>query len=297
MRLLDLLGQFRTDANDVGIPPMWGDLDVMAWLAEAEEEACIRARLLFDDATTDLCEIAVTNAGREYAIDPLITEIVYAKLTDAYGMDYPLDLVKRTWLDVQNPDWRQEATRRPASIMHLSKRVAFEVMPDADYTLSLEIYRKPMESLALRNDVTFQDAGDTVTHTAHGHTNGEAVMFAAVNITTGIAAETLYYIRDVAADTYKLCAVPGGAVLPLTTDGNGQVIYLDNEPEIEEAHHRHLVQWALHRAFNIPDADSYDKARASEHMAAFVAQFGEHPGADMRRQQNARAPRAQPTWC
>ena len=297
MTLLDLLAQFRSDAKDTVATYLFGDLEVIGWLGEAEEEACIRARLLFDDATAALCEIAVTAGTREYAIDPRITEIVTAWLTDAYSMEYDLDIVMRTWLDRQDPDWRKDAARRPEALMHLSKRIAFEVDPDADYTLTQEVYRKPLVSLSVRQSVTLQDTGDTVTHTAHGHLDGEAVLFAAIDQTTGIETEAVYYLRDVEADTYKLAASPGGAALVLTTDGTGSVVYLDAEPEIEDAHHRHLVDWAMYRAFGIPDADTYDKTLSGEAMGRFEAHFGPHPGADMRRTHNARKPRARPVWC
>ena len=50
MTLLEL-PQFRSDAKDTVATYLFGDLEVIGWLGEAEEEACIRARLLFDDAT------------------------------------------------------------------------------------------------------------------------------------------------------------------------------------------------------------------------------------------------------
>lgn len=297
MTLHELLSQFRTDAKDAVEPVMFDTMDVFGWLREAEEEACIRARLLFDDATTDICEISVTASTREYPIDPRITEIVTAYLTDEFGMEYDLDVVMRTWLDRHDHNWRKDMARQPDALMHLSKRIALNAEPAVDYTLSLEVYRKPLVALAARHDVTFTDAGDLVGHTAHGHVDGEAVMFTTVNLTTGIATGTVYYIRDAATDDYALCAVPGGPALALTTNGTGQVIYLDASSEIEDVHHRHLVDWALYRAFGIPDADTYDKTLSGEAMARFEAHFGPHPGADMRRTHNARKPRASPVWC
>lgn len=56
-----------------------------------------------------------------------------------------------------------------------------------------------------------------------------------------------------------------------------------DEPEIHRANHVHLIEWALHRGFSIPDAETKDDARASEHEAKFTAHFGPMPDADMRR--------------
>ncbi|MNV63001.1 hypothetical protein D3C71_1555760 [compost metagenome] len=56
-----------------------------------------------------------------------------------------------------------------------------------------------------------------------------------------------------------------------------------DEPEIHKGHHRHLVDWALHRAFSVPDADTFDPKRAGDAEAAFAAYFGLPPDSDMRR--------------
>lgn len=54
-------------------------------------------------------------------------------------------------------------------------------------------------------------------------------------------------------------------------------------PEIHTAHHEHLIQWALHRAFGIPDSEVYDPVRAEKAERAFTAYFGPLPDSDMRR--------------
>ena len=57
----------------------------------------------------------------------------------------------------------------------------------------------------------------------------------------------------------------------------------NDKPEIHEAHHRHLVHWALHRAFSKPDSEAIDKDRAALAEAAFTDYFGPRPDADLRR--------------
>ena len=54
-------------------------------------------------------------------------------------------------------------------------------------------------------------------------------------------------------------------------------------PEINAAHHRHLVDWALYRAFSQPDAETLDKGRADLAEARFADYFGIKPDADLRR--------------
>lgn len=57
----------------------------------------------------------------------------------------------------------------------------------------------------------------------------------------------------------------------------------NDKPEINSAHHHHLVHWVLHRAFSMPDADAFDANRAAVAEAAFTDYFGERPDSDMRR--------------
>lgn len=56
-----------------------------------------------------------------------------------------------------------------------------------------------------------------------------------------------------------------------------------DKPEIHAAHHEHLIQWALHRAFSIPDTEAFDPARAASAEAAFTRYFGLLPDSDLRR--------------
>ena len=54
-------------------------------------------------------------------------------------------------------------------------------------------------------------------------------------------------------------------------------------PEIGSIHHRHLVQWALHKHFARPDADVHDTGRSDKALAEFTRVFGLRPDADYRR--------------
>lgn len=57
----------------------------------------------------------------------------------------------------------------------------------------------------------------------------------------------------------------------------------DDSPEINESHHVHLIDWALHKAFLIPDADGFDPTKAAEREDKFTRYFGPLPDSDMRR--------------
>ncbi|MFG5779871.1 hypothetical protein ACFIQF_22655 [Comamonas sp. J-3] len=54
-------------------------------------------------------------------------------------------------------------------------------------------------------------------------------------------------------------------------------------PEIHDAHHEHLIQWALHKAFSIPDSELIDPQRSVLAEKAFADYFGSMPDSNMRR--------------
>ena len=56
-----------------------------------------------------------------------------------------------------------------------------------------------------------------------------------------------------------------------------------DKPELNEAHHRHLIYWALHRAFSRPDSETIDPQRADRALDAFTRYFGLEPDSDLRR--------------
>lgn len=115
--------------------------------------------------------------------------------------------------------------------------------------------------------------------------------------------------RDSAADTPAF-AIQSDTRLRLaaTPDSDG-VLHLEayrmplkilaneaDKPEIHEAHHRHLVHWALHRAFSRPDSESIDPQRAERALAAFANYFGLRPDSDMRRSTRHDLPQTNALW-
>jgi surface protein len=72
--------------------------------------------------------------------------------------------------------------------------------------------------------VTFTASTDTVGRTAHGFSDGQIVSFASIATTTGITADTPYFVVNAAADTFQLAATSGGSAIALTNDGTGTLL-------------------------------------------------------------------------
>ena len=207
MTLDDLIRRFRVRANDMAQPHLFADQDVIDWLNDAEEQACVRGRLLREDALPEMCRIVLEAGKSTYKLHQKLYEISHLRVLPQNGGRSRHLLIKtREWLDAEMPDWRD--SNRPAMFAiqdDISLRVVGQV-DDGD-VLALECYRLPLK--------------------------------------------------------------------PMEAD--------NSKPEIHIAHHDHLIDWALHRAFSVPDAETFDPNRAALAEQAFTRYFGPLPDSDMRR--------------
>lgn len=208
MTLDELVKDFRTTAQDKVAPYLFEQPDVARWLIEAEQEACIRGRLLHESTNSAICEISVSAGEAVYPLDPALYEIDHLGLLEAGSAERrPVRLVSREWLDDNRPGWR-DRTGLPCYAIQIDSSIRLVPTPDADATIKLEGFRLPLRGLSSDKS---------------------------------------------------------------------------SKPEINAAHHRHLVNWALHRAFSVPDSETLDLGKASDALAAFTRYFGERPDSDLRR--------------
>jgi hypothetical protein len=209
----ELIAQFRSDADDRAEPYLASNADVLTWLDEGQEEACIRAKLIYESSNAKVCSIAVIAGTSVYPIHAAALDIMKATFT-AIDSTSPIELVltDRIELDRIKNGWRR-VEEAPKYLVQDDTKVQFGCIPNVSGTLAIECYRLPLAKI--------EDA---------------------------------------------------------------------DKPEIGRAHHRHLVQWALHRAFSRPDAELFDKERSDRAYAAFERMFGKHPDANLRRSYSANTP-------
>lgn len=147
MNLADLIAAYRSDAVDNALPYLASDSDLTIWFAEAQEEACIRARLIYDTSTLAICKVQVTAGTRSYPLHAAVFEIAFATLTDGNGEVSKLDQMDRVELTRISPDWRLK-TERPKFLIHDDTRIELAFTPDQDYELTIEAYRLPLQPIA-----------------------------------------------------------------------------------------------------------------------------------------------------
>lgn len=149
MKLQELILQFRRETDDLKDPVSWESGEIVAYLNEAEQEACMRARLLYDDYTTAVTDTAVSAGKNRYVRDPRLFEITAAWLHDAADTRRsPLKVLTRDLLDKTRYNWRIERGIPEFLVVDDTALTLSHVFHE-DYVLRLEGWRLPMEDLAL----------------------------------------------------------------------------------------------------------------------------------------------------
>jgi len=210
MNLEGLIRRFRTKARDTATPYLFGDEEVTDWLNDAQEQACIRGRLILEDAAEEVIRIDLTPGTGAYALHESVYEIVTAHILWP-GMDRddikPLSIVTREWLNKYQPKWREDSQPARWAIQDDTRIRIVGTFPE-DAWLQLECYRLPL--------------------------------------------------------------------YPMVSDAD--------EPEIHRAHHEHLIDWALHEAYSIPDTEVFDPEKSRRAEAEFTTYFGPLPDSGLRRE-------------
>lgn len=147
MTLDELKGVFRSRVADTVKPYLWPDKEVDPWFAEAEAEAAIRSRLIFD---TDEFDFAAGDSPR-IDLPSALFDIQYAELRDASGNVFHVDSTSRGDQDKYNPKWRHNI-ERPTFYIHDDKALILNAVPDQAYKLYIEFFRTPSNPMAADDD-------------------------------------------------------------------------------------------------------------------------------------------------
>lgn len=142
----ELIIEARIRADDNVAPYLADDTAFARWATEAEREACIRARLLFDDSDrADVTTIAVTAGQHTYPIDPLVGFVDAASFLPAGGVrSRDLELRGLDWIR-DHHGWQSRTSSRPSALAD-NGRDQMRIWPttSVDGTLRLAVYRYPL---------------------------------------------------------------------------------------------------------------------------------------------------------
>jgi hypothetical protein len=148
----EILSAFRDMVDDTGTPQLWKDSEIRRYLDEAHREAAVRALLLRDSTTTALTEIAIVAGTARYVLDRRIIKVESARLP---SQSHPLFLSSSPEMDREMPHWRGlTAAPRRLVIDHEGAGLVATLcgVPVEDETMSLVVFRTPLESMNTDDD-------------------------------------------------------------------------------------------------------------------------------------------------
>ena len=153
MNLENLIRRFRVALRDTAVPYLVSDEDATDWLNDAQDQACIRGRLIRDDFTADVVRIDLTVGQHSYPLHASAYELSSVRLIHASGeKPTELPILSTEWLDRNRPGWRDEDDKKAMAVIQDDTRLrvvgTFEV---GDY-IALECYRLPLLAMANDND-------------------------------------------------------------------------------------------------------------------------------------------------
>lgn len=118
---------------------------MLAYANEAETEACIRARLLVDSTTSEICDIPVVAGTALYRYDPRIILILRGKLAGAIN---PLGKVSYTVMDERYPGWDEQTGEVEAFVTGMDKGgIRLYRVPAVAGSLNLTVLRTPLRQM------------------------------------------------------------------------------------------------------------------------------------------------------
>ena len=151
MQASKLLATFRQQAaDDVGPVFVIADEAFYGFLSEAESEACVRARLLRDSTTEQVCRIDLEVGVGTYRLDPRIDliELVRLQWPDA-------DSTRRTeipHLGIEELPIERERTGRPRAVFREGNTLILDRLPTDPGVIHLDVYRLPLWPITRGSD-------------------------------------------------------------------------------------------------------------------------------------------------
>jgi len=133
---------FRVQTDDVVLDYLVSEESFLEYLNEAQQEACIRSKLLFDRSSS-ITRLSTLTGVDSYVIDDSIYTIKEAFITAA-NETTRLFIVDSIELDRLCPEWRQE-TGVPKYLIPYDDHIELSPKPGDAYEIKLECYLVPDE--------------------------------------------------------------------------------------------------------------------------------------------------------
>lgn len=142
MKVSELLEITRIELDDLEEPFLWGNSELVDAAADAQNEACRRARLLIDSNTASICQINTAIGTALYVLDSRVLFVRRAKLGT---QDMPLRRASFRDLDANIHRW-EAITGTPTHYVtdYETGKIRLYPIPVAVDTLSMTVVRLPL---------------------------------------------------------------------------------------------------------------------------------------------------------
>jgi hypothetical protein len=251
VNLSELRGRVRQKTNDGVAPYLNGDDYLNSLLNEAADEACIRAKLIFEEGTP-LCQFDLVNGQGVYAVDPSIIEI------------------KDVWLFATNPMFPNNGRQ----------------LLGVDQTLLDDQRQSPLRLSYTAYPYSY-GAVPTFAYTNWRNWKGDPLYF--LQDTTGAAVRMqLVPIPVISSPTY---AQQARMSVYRTPNDAEHMDTDQDEPAINRRWHKNLIDWALYQIYDDFDGEMADPVKAAAALDRFEKAFGKRDDANVERKRAERSRR------
>jgi len=138
----------RDRLDDIVKPYIFSDTVLCRALDNVQREASERALLIHDKTTASVCQVSVVDGTHTYALSPYIIKVMRAKLS---AESLPLTQITQRDLDVNVYNW-EELEDTPKWFYQYGNNIRLVYIPEADDTLNLEVFRRPLTTIEDTSD-------------------------------------------------------------------------------------------------------------------------------------------------
>lgn len=281
----ELVARFRLDVDDDQAPYLWSDAEVWGYLNDAIQKWLgVPGGGVRDASTAAICDLAVTAADPWLELSPLVTKIRSARLVstgrtlrvitleELFGMDG----MANDLFPVSTDDLDLAGTIKALVIGMEDNKLRAVRIPDASDTVKLVVERlskythaapAAAAAPAAVTSITRSGTTATVTTTApHGLAGTSVVLLAGAAQADYVGT---FQVTVTDADKFTF-TVSDAAVTPAT----GTITWAPGAEfpiEVDAQYHLDLLLGMKALAYSKQDADTFDKTKADEADAKFVA--------------------------
>jgi len=152
VNVAELKAQYRVLADDKPQQPLVSDAQLVYWLNEAEEQACVRARLIAECEEAAVCDYMLHPAQRSYLLHPKVLEIERLFHVNSAGRLSRMGLVTRDWMDRNYPDWLDDAVYPPRLAVQSDTRLTVIGRFAAGEKVHVHCLRLPLQPMQVDDD-------------------------------------------------------------------------------------------------------------------------------------------------